>query len=417
MIEIKHKQDCCGCSACVQKCPKQCILMIEDEEGFLYPKVDLSNCIDCHLCEKVCPIIYKDVPGDVVACYAAINPDKEVRKVSSSGGVFTMLAEQTIKESGVVVGASFDEQWRVCHSSAETLEGRAAFRGSKYVQSNIGNTYKETLHFLNSGRKVLFSGAPCQIAGLKHYLGKEYENLLTVDFICHGVPSPGVFRSYLEEELNNYAAPRSRKKKIISSSSNHHVPEGDILIPQGITITDIRFRDKKEGWKKYSFTLHLVEEGSGDGKKNTVILSTIASNNIFMKGFFSDLYLRPSCYNCPSKSLSSGSDITIADYWRIERIHPELDDDMGVSAVIVKTEKGVNMSSSFSKEMILSDFSFIRKYNCPLDKSATIPNCRIDFFDRWKVDRFDVLIQDLCKKTYFQMILTKLRSLYLLVKR
>lgn len=197
MINIKDKSNCCGCNACVQKCPKQCISMREDDEGFLYPYVDKILCIDCGLCEKTCPVINSKEERKPLNVFAAKKPNDEVRMQSSSGGIFTLLAENVIDEGGVVFGAGFNERWEVVHSFAEKKEDLAKFRGSKYVQSKVGNSYKQAEAFLKQGRKVLYSGTPCQIAGLKQYLRKDYANLLAVDFICHGVPSPGVFRTYL----------------------------------------------------------------------------------------------------------------------------------------------------------------------------------------------------------------------------
>lgn len=190
MIEIKDKKDCCGCSACVQKCPKQCISLKEDNEGFLYPEVDKSMCINCGLCEKVCPVLHQGESRKPLKVYAAKNQDEEIRRQSSSGGIFTLLAEKTIQDGGVVFGARFDEHWEVKHDYTETIEGLAAFRGSKYVQSRMEDNYRKAEMFLKQGRKVLFSGTPCQVAGLKRFLRKYYGNLLTIDMVCHGVPSP-----------------------------------------------------------------------------------------------------------------------------------------------------------------------------------------------------------------------------------
>lgn len=201
MIHITNRQDCCGCAACAQRCPKQCISMKEDAEGFLYPTVDTEVCIDCGLCEKVCPELNSGRERQPQKVYAAINKDEKIRLGSSSGGVFTALAEQTIDEGGVVFGARFDENWEVVHAYTETKEGLTAFRGSKYVQSRIGNAYKDAERFLRNGRKVLFTGTPCLVMGLKLYLGRDYDNLLTVDFLCHGVPSPKAWRLYLKEEV------------------------------------------------------------------------------------------------------------------------------------------------------------------------------------------------------------------------
>ena len=324
MISITQKQDCCGCNACAQICPKQCITMQEDNEGFLYPRVDSENCIDCHLCERICPVSNHGMERKPLKVYAAINRDEEIRKRSSSGGIFTALAEQIIKQGGVVFGARFDEQWQVKHDYAETMEGLAAFRGSKYVQSRIGNTYQEAERFLKAGRKVLFSGTPCQIAGLRNYLRKEYDNLLTVDFICHGVPSPMVWRRYLKEEIA-----RQCEKNTVLPRPIH---EEDVLVE------DISFRDKTLGWKKYSFALTLsTTNGSGD--KIQFCSCSPMTKNEYLRGFMSNVYLRPSCYSCAFKKQKSGSDITLADFWGNSNV---FNDDKGVCAVIINNIKGYN---------------------------------------------------------------------------
>lgn len=283
--------------------------MKEDEEGFLYPVVDTAYCIDCGLCEKVCPVIHQDAPREPKRVYAAKNPDDGIRMSSSSGGVFTLLAEQVIARGGVVFGARFDEQWEVVHGYTETIEGLAAFRGSKYVQSRIGESYRDAERFLQAGKKVLFSGTPCQVAGLRRYLRKGYDNLLTVDFICHGVPSPGVFRHYLKE----------MKEMIIRKNR-----------VESVLIKDISFRDKRLGWKKYSFSLTFSMFPKRGGEK-VVIHSENKYKNTFLKGFLRDLYLRPSCYKCPAKAFKSGSDVTIGDFWAINTYLPGENDHRGYS--------------------------------------------------------------------------------------
>lgn len=243
MINIKEPKDCCGCNACAQRCPKHCIILTEDHEGFLYPKVNTELCIECGLCEKVCPVINQKPKKGPLEVYAAINPDEQIRKESSSGGIFTLLAEKIIQENGVVFGARFDENWEVRHDYTETIEGLAVFRSSKYVQSRIEDNYLKAEKFLKEKRKVLFSGTPCQIAGLKKFLRKEYDNLLTVDFICHGVPSTKVWRMYLDETCRNL---------IKRGSSSNFIDEG-----RRSYIEAINFRHKILGWKRFSFFLKL----------------------------------------------------------------------------------------------------------------------------------------------------------------
>ena len=354
MVEIKEKKDCCGCNACVQKCPKQCISLKEDFEGFLYPIVDKATCIDCGLCEKVCPVLHQNEPREPLKVYAAKNYNEEIRKQSSSGGIFTLLAEKIIQESGVVFGARFDENWEVRHDYTETIEGLAAFRGSKYVQSRIEDNYLKAETFLKQGRKVLFSGTPCQIAGLKRFLRKEYENLLTVDFICHGVPSPGVWRRYLQET-------------VVRMCDKNSVSTDPISIEKA-RIESISFRDKESGWKKYSFTLTLSAT-TWSGVKNTVSLSEVFPKNTFMKGFLADLYLRPSCYACPAKCGKSDSDITIGDFWGIQNYYPELDDDKGISLLIISNKncKDLLLQVQLYEQKEIQHVYF-KSVNCPSER-------------------------------------------------
>ncbi|TWV64533.1 Coenzyme F420 hydrogenase/dehydrogenase, beta subunit C-terminal domain [Parabacteroides distasonis] len=339
MVDIKEKNECCGCNACVQRCPESCITMREDNEGFSYPEVDREVCIDCGLCEKVCPVIHQGDKRKPLAVYAVKHKDDKIRLSSSSGGAFTALAESVIDEDGVVFWAKFDEDWSVFHDYTDTKEGLAAFRGSKYVQSRIGDSFKKAEYFLKAGRKVLFSGTPCQIAGLKRFLRKEYDNLLTVDFICHGVPSPGVWREYLKEETARQCGGKN------SVLSHPNIKERDARIES------ISFRDKRLGWKKYSFALTLSVP-IGHGVKNTVLLSEPLNKNIFLRGFLTNLYLRPSCHACPAKSFKSGSDITISDFWGGQSIIPEWNDDKGISVMFLHKEiKSVGNNSLFLKKL------------------------------------------------------------------
>lgn len=402
-----NRQKCCGCQACVQKCPKNCISMAEDDEGFLYPKIDKEKCIDCHLCEKVCPVTDFSLPNLPMACYAAKNPNDQIRRVSSSGGIFTMLADCVIAKGGVVFGAAFNDKWEVVHTYTESKEGLQAFRGSKYVQSRIGNTYRQAEDFLKDGRLVLFSGTPCQIAGLRTFLGnKEYANLLKVDFVCHGVPSPGVFRWYLQEELNKYAARRSSKKSVLFSSILS-IPKADIFVPERLYIEGIRFRDKRKGWKKYSFTL-LLAEVSAEGKKNTVSLSYTLNECKYLDGFFNNLYLRPCCYDCRFKELRSGADITIGDFWNFDTYNQKFDDDQGVSCVICLSEKGEKLIKNLDCKRMEVPYSAIALRNQAINHSATLNLEKRTAFYTSRDLIFSALVSKLCKlslkkRTYLWM--------------
>ena len=375
MIEIKDKKNCCGCHACASVCGKHCITMQADSEGFLYPVVDKVACTDCGLCEKVCLVIHQDVSHEPISTYIAINRDEEVRLASSSGGIFTLLAEKVINEGGVVFGARFDKDWNVIHDWTDTIEGIAAFRGSKYVQSTMGETYREARDILTQGRKVLFSGTPCQIAGLKKYLRKEYDNLLTVDFICHGVPSPGVWRRYLGELRESLRAERGVGKNSVPSS-----------IDELPVITGISFRDKSTGWKKYGFR---VRYAASKAALNTVSASAIKeekellqpyTENPFMRGFLADVYLRPSCYACPARLGKSCSDVTIADAWGMHNISKELDDDKGACYVLENTIKGTNYMSVSSFEQYVVSVDAIKRFNPPYVSSVKPHVRRAKFF-------------------------------------
>ena len=367
MIDIKDKKECCGCSACIQKCPKQCISLQEDNEGFLYPLVDKANCIDCGLCEKVCPVLHQNEPRRPLKAYAAINKNEEKRLQSSSGGVFTLLAEKIINEGGVVFGARFDDNWEVMHDYTDTIEGLAAFRGSKYVQSRIEDNFKKAENFLKEGRKVLFSGTPCQIAGLKRYLRKEYDNLLTVDFICHGVPSPGVWRRYLKETIAHECDKNSVLSDPISKESSH--------------IESISFRNKSTGWEKYSFSLTFSALTTRERCKKVITFNEIYFKNLFMKGFLADLYLRPSCYDCPSKCSKSGSDLTIADLWKASKVIGKKDDDKGICLLIDNSKKCGFASLDLFYEEIDVEQALIN--NPVFYKSVKYPQKRLLFYEKY----------------------------------
>ncbi len=299
--------------------------MKADKEGFVYPQVNLSRCIDCKLCEKVCPALHPVSSTTVPSIYAGINNDMNIRLQSSSGGIFTLIAEHILQENGVVFGACFDEQWNVVHRYTETKEGLSRFRGSKYVQSYIGDSFLQAKRFLDEGRKVLFSGTPCQIAGLKNFLRKPYRNLLTVDVVCHGVPSPKVWQQYLHESVC-----KAYHIRQVSSFS---------LVDK---IVNISFRSKEKGWKTYRVRIEYQ-----NGKKD----SMPAAKNIYIQAFLSNLSLRPSCYVCPAKLHYIQSDITLSDFWGIDRFHPEIDDDKGCSLLLVHNVHVLSLLKSLNCQL------------------------------------------------------------------
>lgn len=337
---------CCGCTACMSVCPKQCISMEVDSEGFLYPVVDQSLCIDCEACVRTCPFHHPAESHKPEEVYAAINTNEGIRMESSSGGVFTIMAEKVINGGGVVFGAKYTDDWQVEIVPAESIDELAAFRGSKYLQARMGNSLQQCKQFLRDGRKVLFSGTPCQIAGLKHYLRKDFDNLIAVDFVCHGVPSPKVWGRYLSEVTN-----AGRK-----------------------AIRDIKFRDKPQGWKRFNFTLDYEES------EKSYSISSYNGDNHYMRAFLSDMILRPSCYNCQAKSGRSQSDITIGDFWGIETVLPSMDDDKGTSLVLVHTEKGKQIfaDAQVKTEVVAYEDAFA--HNPAIEHSARAHDHRQGFF-------------------------------------
>lgn len=318
MIVVNDKHNCCGCGACSQTCPLSCVTMKTDKEGFCYPETDTDICTSCGLCETVCPMtgtVDKKKPENTFISYSS---DETLRKNGSSGGMFQTIAQKVISLGGIVFGARFDDNWNVVHDYADNKEGITAFCGSKYLQSRIGNSFKQAELFLDKGKTVLFSGTPCQIHGLKKYLKKDYPNLITVDFVCHGVPSPSVWQSYIDFT--------ARRKSIDRKN-----------------ISSINFRDKCSGWKRYSVTIK---------DDNNVSESTPFNQNSYMQLFLRDYILRPSCYNCSFKNGANISDVTLGDFWGVNDIHPEWDDDKGLSVCLANSTKGAEILSRLDSTVV-----------------------------------------------------------------
>lgn len=339
MINIQHKGDCCGCEACVQVCPKGCIDFFRDNQGFLYPRVNKESCVNCALCEKVCPAINRTVPSQNApsTLYAVKSNDDAIREQSSSGGFFSLIADFVLTKGGIVYGAAFDETLNVCHLRVDNIEDLSKLRGSKYVQSRVGQTFRECEDDLKDGKLVLFTGTPCQISALGHFLRKDYDNLIKAEVVCHGVPSPMIYQQYLKETVIKDAEDR--------------------------TITKVNFRTKLGSWKKYFFTVKYKDHGEMSEYKECV------TDSLYMKGFLSDLYIRPSCFECPAKNFTSGADFTIADFWGQEYTFSEFDDDRGVSAVFANTEKAHDAFCQINAVVAEKPFADFIKYNPSLVKS------------------------------------------------
>ena len=339
---------CCGCHACAAICPQNCIRMMVDEEGFLHPVCDETACVNCNRCETVCPLLQERKEGAqlVTEAYAVINQDEHVRMSSSSGGVFTALAIEVLRQGGVVFGVSFAEDFKsvqhICINHSDDIE---KLRGSKYMQSEIGNAYALAKEYLDNGRTVYFSGTPCQIGGLNAFLGKKYDNLYTQDIICHGVPSALLWKRYL----------------------------GELESETGAKVSYAEFRCKETGWKKYSLKIVFF-----DGVEH----KSLFFEDPFLKAFLGDYCLRPSCYNCAFKSIRRQSDITLGDFWGIENELPEMYDDKGTSLVLIHSDKGRALFKSVSDTMTKRSVfpEVVLKHNPSAVQSAKLDSTREKFF-------------------------------------
>lgn len=372
MIKIEDKSRCNGCYACYSICPQHCIEMKEDNEGFLYPMINQEKCTNCNKCENVCPILNNKTEkiSDIPIGYAAYNKDETIRLKSSSGGIFSAFAQWILNQEGIVIGAAMTENCKsVHHITVDKIQDLEVLRGSKYIQSSIEDTYIKTKHELESGRKVLFTGTPCQVGGLLSYLGKDYENLYTQDLICHGVPSPLVWRKYAEMRETQYLA----------------------------KLRQIYFRHKKNGWKKFSLSLKF---------SNGRIYCKSLDQDLFLRGFLQNLYLRPSCYNCVYKTINRQSDITLADFWGINQLHPEMDDDKGISFIWAHTEKGKQLIKSINDLIIMLEVPIedAIKFNSAAVKSVLLNSRKMDFFNRLPNQNIYKLINQFVKYSTKQRI-------------
>lgn len=304
MIQITNKIDCCGCTACFNACPKQAIEMKPDSEGFLYPSVDENKCIQCGLCDRVCPIKNDTLKEEHdPQGYIVRNKDAAIVKDSTSGGSFTVFAKHIFANNGVVFGAGYDSEMNVVCKKATNLDELAEMRGSKFVQSKLDTTYSEIKKLLNEGTLVMFTGTPCQVGGLVSFLGKKPENLLCVDFVCRGVPSPKLWRNYIDMMQAKY------KSKIVAA----------------------KFKNKTYGYHATTMKIDF-ENGKtwyGSGRIDPM-----------MKSFVSEMASRPSCGQCHFKGIRRPSDITMFDCYEFAKITGKHDDDLGYTSLFIHSEKG-----------------------------------------------------------------------------
>lgn len=371
-LEKKSKETCNGCGICIIGCPVNAIYMKEDEEGFFYPEIDENKCIRCDNCKKICSN-YNDFNNQEDA-YMVINKNREILKKSASGGMFYILAKYVIDKMGVVFGVEYSEDLNVKHNYYETLDECKKFQGSKYVRSEIGDSYQNVEKFLKDNRWVLFTGTPCQCNALRTYLNKDYPQLITCEIICHANPSQKVFKKYVKNLEENY------NKKVI----------------------DIKFRDKDTGWKNATPVIYF-EDGSKIEEKT------------FYLAFVNELFNRPSCHKCVFSNTDRGSDFTIGDFWGIEKVLPNIEDDnSGISLITVNTNKAKKIFNDVVHDLKIikvnkeEAFKYNHHYNIAMHKN------RKKFFENLDNKLIINNIEECLKISYFKKILRRCK--YLLKK-
>lgn len=342
-LQSNHIEECTGCAACVDRCPLGCIAFLPDDNGFKYPVIDKSRCVNCNLCKNACPSLnFNKISHSIIKSHYAVNSDQTVIDNSSSGGFFYEIAKAIIEEGGIVYGAAWSEGFKLKHASAKTMEEIRGLMGSKYVQSDCSGVYAKIEKQLKEGIKILFVGTPCQVAGVKSFLGKDYNSLLLIDFICHGVPSQSLFDQWIKTE---------------------EAKEG--------TITYIKFRDKKKyGWQH---CLTYITCKNGKSKRHDVLPAFNPYYYLFLRGYT----LRDSCYKCQYATLERCGDITIGDYWHAEKNRNIVYDDIrkGVSLVLCNTEKGIDAIGKIKMPILHNcNLSEASKYNLPLSTPTKKPN-------------------------------------------
>ncbi len=357
------KKNCCGCGACYSVCPKNAIKMTRDEDGFIYPEIDRNQCVLCGKCLKVCAFSngLKEEKEYHTEVFASATKNQEIKSRSTSGGIFAQLASAFLQDKGVVYGVAWQEDKSVKHVSISSLDELYKLQGSKYLQSRIDNAYVDVKTALDEGKKVLFSGTPCQVAGLKSYLNKDYENLYTVDLICHGVSNDLLFKEDIKYQVKRY--------KI----------KGD---------AEVEFRAKDKKWE----LLGSIKTENKNYPFNT-------SNSPYYYYFLKGSIYRESCYNCPYACEKRVGDITLGDYWGVKNAHPNVEDsvkiDNGVSCVLVNTEKGKRLFDGISDKIdfVASTMEKAKVKNAQLSHSSKKPINREKIFEVFHNDGYKGVVK------------------------
>jgi len=380
MIELfNQKKNCCNCAACKNICPNQAIITDIDEDGFIFPKINRNLCVECRLCNEVCDFQKISINGNTPKfTYAAINKNEDVLENSTSGGIFGALASFIFEKKGVVFGCAYDNEMNPKHICIDNIADIKKIQGSKYVQSDINTTYIQAETYLENGKWVLFTGTPCQISGLKSYLGKDYSKLITVDLICHGIPSAEFFKGYIK-----YLEDKLRGKVI-----------------------DFKFRDKSRGW---GYSSKIVYKKKGKILYKTIFPVTSYYYNYFLRG---DIF-RESCYECKYACEIRVGDFTMGDYWGVEKFHPEIDTKKGVSVLLVNSQKGVMLIDALTKYLNLTNSSLeqARIKNDQLNGPATKSLKREAIFRVWRDGGYKAVAKEYYKINKKQIVLARVKKI------
>ncbi len=446
---VEQKKECCGCHACYNTCPVQAIEMRSDEEGFLYPVILQDKCIQCNRCKNICPVLNKPANMPLQMAYGCYANKKEEQMSSSSGGLFSVLARKVLSENGLVCGAAYDKVQAVYHLIIDSEADLYRLKETKYVQSQIGDAFKTIKNKLEQEKIVLFSGTPCQVAGLRKYLGKEYENLLCIDLICHGVPSPEVWQRYKKEIANGKEIERvsfrNKNQGMSPITIDYYLSDGNVIkespevwqrykkeIANGKEIERVSFRNKNQGMSPITIDYYLsdgnvIKESYADSVymkgfiqnlyvrpscfeckfKGTKRCSDLTLGDFWAvkeyypdfdngngKGFIQNLYVRPSCFECKFKGTKRCSDLTLGDFWAVKEYYPDFDNGNGVSAVIVHSEKGRNWIEKIKSDVHILEVTTkeVACWNENLLVPAEMNQNRAEFFLQWNDQNLRELI-------------------------
>ncbi len=378
---LADRKLCSGCTACANVCPANCIEMKPDKYGFLYPVINKKSCLHCGMCSKTCPVLNEIGFQTTPKTYAAYTRDERLRMHSSSGGVFSEIAKCFISEGGIVYGAAYDQDFNVFHCAADCYEKLNLLQGAKYSESKLGATFKSIKTSLDSGYKVLFSGTPCQVSGLKSFLAKDYKNLVCVDFVCHGVPSPLVWSTYV---------------KYRAKVDNGNTPP-----------IEINYRDKCSGWSNYQYS-NSFKYANGN------VYTIVSTQDVFMNLFINNYILRLSCGDCKFKGYNRISDITLGDFWGVWEIAPEMDDNKGTSVVLIQSSKGNDIWDQIKKRVVFKEISLedASKFNVSLLNSSELSGKRKAVLENVRINGVDSFNDSHSARSKLKCLIQKVQAYF-----